>query len=219
MDKYLNTFERSVCFPDNCNCEKIYINSFVAQPVSTITNLPILILGVYIIKKHFKDHHLFTLGFLILIAGFGSVILHMSFTKIGQILDFSGIGFVFAWVIFYYYINRRYYYLFLGLLISLSYYTIYLSENYRYPLVYTLSIASVITILVNERKNKIYKNKNIIWGCISFVIGFIFFKLDNIRVWCPQIRWLQGHTIWHFLVAFSLLHYYKFFKEKQADLN
>ena len=219
MKEYWGNFERTACYPNKCNCEYMNQGNFVVQPIATISNIPIILVGMFVLFKHFKNHQLFSLGFLIILTGLGSVVLHMTFTRFGQILDFSGIGFVFAWVVFYYYIPKKYFYHFLVLLISISYSVIYFDAKLRYPLVILFGVTSSLTLFKKEFKNKFYLNKNFIISIFSFFIGLLLFFADNKRIWCPSYRWIQGHTIWHFLVATSLYFFYEFFKEKEDLLD
>lgn len=217
MNDFWAKYQRSMCYPDKCNCEPINMSSMIAQPAATYTNLPIILVGLYVLIKHLKHLRLAFLGFLIITTAIGSIFLHMSFTRIGQIADFGGILFIFGWVFFYYHVPKKYFIWGYLLLMISGYSLLYYFEPARKIFAFTMGTLSIGTLIYNEYKNDFYKNKYFIRSIIPFVIGVILFILDDARIYCPANIWVQGHAIWHILVSVSIYYIYKFFEEKTRE--
>lgn len=217
MDDFWSNYKRSMCFPDKCSCEYINIKSMVAQPASTISSLPIILIGIYIMIKHISNLKLAYLGFLILLTALGSTFLHMSMTRIGQIADFGGILFIFGWVVIYYYVTKKYF-LITNIMVMISGYSlIYFFEPARKYFAFIMGALSIASLFYNEKENKLYTNQNILKSFVLFIIGLIFFIVDDNHIYCANNPWLQGHIIWHIMVSFSLFYLYNFFKDKEYE--
>lgn len=192
-------------------------HAFVVQPVATLTNIPLIILGVFFAIKYIKDTALYTLSLLLLATALGSVIIHMTFTRFGQMLDFSGIAFVFLWVGFYYTLKPERLKIVYPIIMPIIYVIIFYNEKARYPIVLLSAFFSVSSLIHFERLKSILTNKHLILSFLSFTFGFTLFYIDNKKIWCPQNLWLMGHSLWHLILSFSFYNLFQFFKEKQLQ--
>lgn len=220
MKEYWGNFQRTQCYPNKCNCEPMNPGSLITQPISTYSNLPLFILGLFIAIKYVKATKVYILGILITISALGSTILHMSYTRIGQIMDFSGIAFIFVWIILYY-MFRSVRSIVFGLMLTMliSYMFLYFYPSLRHPFIFICAMASIVILIKNEGLKRLTSNLNIIFSMSSFTLGVLLFYLDNQRVWCPENPWVMGHTMWHFLVCLSCYFIFRFFKSKEDLLD
>lgn len=202
---FWDQFERSACLPDGCSCEAIG-NGFFLQPYSVATSIPSLLLGLYIIYKF--RWRIKALGLSFFLTGFGSVLLHGSYTKIGQIADFSGIAVIFSWLLLHISINQKnnklFFFKYTVFVIGL-YFLLYNFISIRYYVIFAIVI--LITIMSVIKKPGLFFNhkKVSFFAIFTLAIGFVLFRLDLNRVFCPEFPLLQGHTLWHILVFVSEL--------------
>lgn len=82
-------------FPDTQYCERQSSNSFVAEPINTITNLAFFIITVYmwrlIKKKKIKNPLLKLFPLLIFLIGLGSTLYHTFQSPFAQALDLTSL--------------------------------------------------------------------------------------------------------------------------------
>ena len=200
---FWDQFQKSSCLPDSCPCEAFSDGIFM-QPTLVATSVPGLLIGLYIMWKF--RWRLKGLGLSFVLTALGSILLHASITHIGQIADFSGIALIFLWVLLHITVkgNRRMFTLFVSL--SIAVYILFI--NYiqtRYYVVFAIIILQAIFIPI-KKPGFFFNHKRVsIVSVVFLFIGFILFRLDLNRVFCPDITIFQGHSLWHMCVTVSQL--------------
>jgi hypothetical protein len=205
MQTIYDGLARSRCWPD-CSCEA-YWSSWLLQPVSVITSLPYIALGLWILLRE-REVRLKLLGYCFLVAGLGSVAIHASYTRFGEILDFLGIALVSAWFLCLNVLGSRpaaFVRMFWSLHAAV-FAILILNTGWKYPLIYLLNSLWIAWIVFGGRtkQNKPLELplRQLILGLGPIALGFVLFQIDNRHLWCPEQTWIQGHNLWH-LLGFS----------------
>ena len=211
---FWDQFSRLPCFPDNCGCEPL-TQGFIIQPYNTLSNIFLIVLALFLLKKYSKEkNHFFILGIILIYAGFSSAFLHLSYTYLGMILDFTGITAIMAWSLLIFKIKSSKN-LFLSVLFVLFLKTIamlvWIDSRELIPFILAFIIAYYF-IIVRKFFVLFYKDTNFLISVMSLLIGVGLFIFDKNRIYCPEIKFFQGHTIWHVLVAIGIYNYYRFVK-------
>lgn len=196
-------FQRSSCYPNSCPCET-FSDSIFMQPVLVITSLPYIFIGLFIMWKF--RWRIKALGLSLILTGLGSVLLHSSITHIGQIADFSGIALIFLWVLLHITIkgNKRLFFLFIFLSILIYFLFINYIET-RYYVVFGIIILQAIFIPI-KKPGFFFNHKRVsVVSVVFLAVGFVLFRMDLNRVFCPEFALFQGHALWHLCVTVSQL--------------
>jgi len=200
--RFWDQFQKSKCVVEqSCPCESQSSTIFI-QPYNVITSLPSLILGIYILTKF--RWRIKALGLAFIFTSLGSVLLHASLTRLGQIADFSGIALIFAWILLHINIkgNRRLFWE-SALITIFIYASFYYFISIRYYVVFII-IALITITSIKKKPGLFFNHKRIsLFALTSLLIGFVLFRMDLNRVFCPEFPMLQGHPIWHVLVFIS----------------
>lgn len=211
---FWNQFSRLPCFPDKCGCEP-FTSEIILQPYNTISNIFMLLLALYLIYKYRNEkNHFFVLGIILTYAALGSAFLHSSFTFLGMILDFTGITSIMAWslLIFYIQSSKRLFYTLL-IVIFVKTMAMFIWVETREIIPFTLAIfTAYYFIIIKKFLVHFWRDTNFIMSIASLLLGVCLFLFDKNRIYCPEVKFFQGHTIWHVLVAIGIYNYYRFVK-------
>lgn len=212
---YWSQFTQHACYPKDCNCEAIR-DAWIRQPSATYSSLPIIILGLWMIKQSLKlDMKLVVQGLSVVFLGIASTLAHGTFTALALHMDFLAIILCFSWLAIYCSGMRwgwTWIFLWLGLT-ALGFTMTYIFVSYRI-LFCTLYFVLVFMIwLVWYKKNKTVKKYFMIsYGILS--VSAILFFLDETRIWCTDPEgWFLGHSLWHIGVCFSIWYSFMGFKK------
>ncbi len=206
MEKsYWSQYVRPACYP-KCNCETIR-DEWVVQPSATLSSLPLILLGIWIVKKSWKlDPKLIMLGINVIFLGIASTLAHGTFTAIALHLDFLGILFCLTWMGLYC-SGLKFDRIWVGLWISLtalSFSITYLFENIRifFCIIYFV-IVFIVWLKWYRRNNQVKKYFKYSYSILA--ISAFLFLLDEQRIWCSNPDgWFLGHSLWHLGVCLSL---------------
>jgi len=198
---FWDQFQRSSCFPNTCPCES-FSDGFFMQPTLVITSLPYIFIGLFIMLKF--NWRIKALGLSFILTGLGSVLLHASLTEMGQIADFSGIALTFLWVLLHITIkgNKRLFALFIFL--SLGIYILFFNFiEVRYYVVFGIILLQLIFIPI-KKPGFFFNHKRVsIVSVLFLAVGFVLFRMDMHRLFCPEFSLFQGHALWHMCVTVS----------------
>lgn len=192
----------------------------ILQPLATLTSLPILLVGLYILWANWKCGRNLVLGFLVALTGLGSIIVHASFTKVGTYMDFSGIYLIFLWIFSKSLESKikRPFPVFLALS-TLCVSLLITLENLRFVVGVVCGTLGIIGFLYSyEFKLRENLNSYLKISLGVFVISVIVMALDQTRIWCHPDSWLQGHSLWHLGVAAVLWGFYQGLRQSDSNL-
>ena len=202
MQTIYDGLARSFCYPDRCSCEAFW-NGWVLQPVSVLTSFPDIFIGLWILRVA-RDLRLKLFGYSLVVVGTGSVMIHASYTRIGEIADFLGIALVSGWFLCLQLTARK------PELFARAYWTLHavslatllLGSEWKYPLVYSINALWVAWLLFAPRDSKaVLPTRGLALGIGTIALGFVLFQIDLKHLWCPETVWIQGHVLWHLLGA------------------
>lgn len=192
------TFAKVPCFPLQCNCELMHIDSLVLQPMATITSASYLFLGMYL-YFHYKDR---ILSKLLMVTGFSSIFMHASFTNLARTFDFLSIFLVSAWIFYQlqsHFKNKMLIFITLVFIPSLA---LIILPNHPFLITALTFIPSAVVTFLN-RKNLFIKR-----SLIFSALACLSFYLDQHRLLCFEDFKIHGHSLWHIFTAISVYCYF-----------
>lgn len=220
-----NEWEQASCMPNNAFNEKIH-DGFLRQPWNTFSSFFYSFVGTYImcipslrkgksIKIYENKIIKFIYAFSLIITGLGSAFLHISLTFIGQTTDVVGMYLLSTFIILYAILRNKKVstarFVILMLITNLILFI---------PLVFLpvvrrnlFAVLMVIGLIVEYKFNKHNQGNrsDLLFTCAGIMIfGFIFWILDNAKLFFNPTSFFQGHVIWHLCGAITawLLYYY-----------
>lgn len=220
-------WKQATSMPNNAFNETIR-DGYLRQPWNTFSSLFYLFVGIYILcipssnknaKKtiNISENRVIRsiYGLSLVITGLGSAFLHMSLTFVGQTTDVIGMYFISMFIILYAVLRNR------DITVTRFLILFFLSNFLLFiPLVFSpflrrnLFAALMIIGLIVESKFNKHNDGNrpdLLFACAGIMIfGFVFWILDNAKLFFDPNSWFQGHVIWHLCGAVSagLLYYY-----------
>lgn len=231
------TWRQASSMPDNAFNETIH-DGYLRQPWNTFSSLFYSLVGMYIIclptsKKRAKNSIKigenktikFIYGLSLIITGLGSSFLHMSLTFVGQTTDVIGMYLISTFIILYAVLRNRQATTkqFLALMALFNFVLLI-------PLIFSpflrrnLFAALMVLGLILEyklSKNNQGNRPRLLLACAGIMMfGFVFWLLDNARLFFDPNSCLQGHVIWHLCGAVAaglLYHYYVKESTKRAE--
>lgn len=217
---YWESFKRVSCFPDQCGCES-FVHDIILQPSNTYSNIVLLILGIYLLIKHFslKDSY-FQLGILVIYAAISSTFFHASFTYLSLLMDFTGISLLVFWILYKFMLRDKSVKFISFVLLGSYLVTIGLILLFE-PMKYVVPFASGVTTFIYFSRNVLnpkqyLKNTNLLIATSVLFIGVVLFELDNFRIVCTP---LNLHTVWHVLIPISIYNFYRFLKDSTLKFH
>jgi hypothetical protein len=208
-------YSRANCLPDNCGCELVRLEQWLAQPSAFWSSL-FHIIFAFILYYQVKEKSLalklwfFCLILLALSSHFG----HGSFLEFAMAMDFSGIVLVMSFFALFNFAQKKsistpvlvFLLLIYQFLLCLIFYSLH-----KWFKVGICSVIFSVTILelIKTNGRDFLKEKNLKKALIWFGVAFVFFMLDEFKVMCDPESWLSGHSVWHLGTAVSLYYYGK----------
>lgn len=210
-NSYWSNYSRPTCYPSKCTCEA-YQDGWVIQPSATITSIPFLILGLWIMGKTRKqDLRLFIFGITIYIIAIASLLAHGTFTSWAFYFDFFSIILCTSYLLLY----------FTDMKFNVWWIVKWLTLSFLiFPIIYYFESIRVLTCIVyfflvfilwiKWYYNYLHRGYWFSLAYTSFFFSIIFFYLDESKLWCfnPD-SWIQGHSIWHLGATVALWAMYK----------
>ena len=203
-------------------CEES-VCGWVRQPGNTVSNVGFL-LAAYFIIRHAQRHghrHLVLLAYIAVATGLTSAFFHASETRIGAILDFSGIylgsAYMFA-------LNMRrltgwgksgivaVYWLFFGVSFALLLVDPDLSRRFYALQSFACCVVLEAVLYFRQSGRPDYRWFGAFW--VSFLLGYGLWLLDVKHLVCdPTNHWVSGHALWHWFDALALYCVYRFYTQ------
>ena len=223
-----SVYKQATCMPDNCFCEPVG-DGLIRQPIDTYTNIPLILVGIYMILFLLKHKYLinsntkrlgvkslYILGISYVVVGIGSFFYHATFTFIGQELDLIGMYLIIVFMLLYSlsafvkFKPRSFFLSYLLIVTVLSLVILILPEIRRHLFALFLVFAVISEILVIKIQRPIIKTQLFILGIITFIVAYLFNALDDLGVLCNPSSLFQGHSVWHLLTGLAgliIFHY------------
>jgi Ceramidase len=179
---------------------------YIAQPANVISSLAYIIAGIYLYHKTKNTLN----SILIVLLGIGSIALHSTVTRIGQIMDF---GFMFLIMMYFLYkilktsttLKSKVIQFIICILTIIETLVLIFAIRYRIAI---LSIISLLILVIETRSIISNKLDYKLWlrSWIMFIIFFIIWLLDEYRIWdFDSIEHLfNAHALWHLGTAYCL---------------
>jgi hypothetical protein len=210
-----SNFPRAICLPDNCGCELVDLNAFIAQPSafwSSAFHLIFPLILYFSIKE--KSQKLKLWIFSVMILGLSSHFAHGSFLEFAMAMDFAGIVLIISFFPLYRWLVKWVSSTPMVVLLLLSYQgglwmTFYsLDKWFKVGVVVVIFLFSIVELMHTEGKD-FWKAKYLHLALISLVVSFGFFMIDELRIICDPKSWFSGHSIWHFGTGLCIYFYGK----------
>lgn len=195
--------------------------AYVTTPANTYSNLAYVVAGAFMIHRSKQTGQGIKLfGPAAIATGVGSGLFHASHTRAFQLLDFLGMYMFAALPLIInglrlgLYEHRHHSKLYTFTVLFLGVLTMIL-QMINFP-IQIIVLSLVILSLVSEYKAS---NSNVTYKWFTAAVfllglGSVCSAADVTGVWCKPEHFVQGHAIWHFLTAASLvcnfIHYSQF---------
>lgn len=204
-------------------------------PANTWSNLGFVVVGFffYWLTRKEKSENLKFYGTAAQWVGWTSFIYHASLTFATQVLDFVGM-FIFCYLLLIQNLARMKIVpvsrLKRTIWIATALSTVALSvlDHFGVPIqgAVLLLVVSIISteFTATLRSSRPVKHRAFIASVLFLGIGAAFSASDVTRKFCdPNNHWIQGHAIWHYFGAISLLfsiyHYRQFYSKSTGELE
>jgi len=178
--------------------------------MSVATSIPTLFLGIYILFR-FSNILIKFFGYSLLVLAIGAIIIHGTYLKVGEFLDFLGLLTLIQWFFCYAVFSkdvRKFVSSFILLhLFSIVFLVFYI--HLKYHLIFLSVFISFYALFKHRVLVKYNMSYKYFFSSIAFFsLGFVLFVLDLNHMICNLPVYFQGHIIWHSLsfVATFLLY-------------
>lgn len=194
-------------------CEIDYAHHpYIVEYYNTLSNIPMIVLGIYGTYYYHKLHHLYNTRFIILtIIGIGSFLFHATMSRLGQLLDelpMLWLNTLLLYEIYKIYGNRYICFKFLHLLtLIISLFYIY-QGTYSIFLFYFAMTGCFVFFIPILHKKKETSRALLTTSLVLFSIGFVCWLLDYFC--CFYVYNYYLHARWHILCAFAVYYYIQF---------
>jgi hypothetical protein len=231
----------ATCMPDRCFCEGVGVG-VIRQPVNTWSNLGFVLVGVMVLAIVVHD---FTLapsagntnlmqkawvypvvyGVATILIGIGSMLYHSSLAFVWQTVDVTSIYLLASFMLLYNVSRLRHLRggIFAGcyalLDVVLAYVAIRWPQSRRY-----IFLLLVCAVLVSEwcvhRERRPRMNMAYLWaGIASLAAACIAWTCDVTGIACSSGNWLQGHALWHILMAAMIGLVFLYFRSEHGGIG
>ncbi len=213
----------AACLSKKCFCEALRDGPLM-QPVNTITSIPIVLVGLYLLFSVWKYRETLShrmrgsavlygtiLGLSAVIAGLGSIYLHAKFTFLGQWIDLLGMYLAILALLVHNITRLRDrtfregmgMYIILVLLSAIFLYAVQPLRRHLFVLLAAITLVLEIIVIRVKKPKMGFTNGRMLLG--SFVLMSVVWILDNTHLVCWPESLFQLHAIWHFFAALVVL--------------
>lgn len=218
-------FTPASCLPDNCNCEFIQLDAWIAQPSAFWSSLIYIFMAFFLYRQVPNKNltlKLWTGCFVF--QGLVSHFAHGSFIEFAMAMDFSGIILIISFFLINKWLTRwvstPWKVIFLLLCYQgglwLTFYS--LNKWFKIALCVTVFVASVVEILHSEGRSFL-KARDLHWSLLILFASFSLFIMDELRILCDPHSWVQGHSFWHLGTSVSIFLYGRWrFRDLSAEM-
>jgi hypothetical protein len=209
-------FSRALCLPDNCGCEYVNLEAWIAQPSAFWSSLFHLIFAIVLymqVKK--KNQRLRLWVFSLILLAFASLFGHGSFLEFAMATDFAGIVLVISFFAAYEWLSKKFKSTAILVTFLLTYqigrwFTFYSLNKWTKFSICLVIFALAMLELVRSEGRAFLQARHLHYALGILMISFGFFLMDELKVMCDPHSWLSGHTIWHFGTGLTLYYYGKY---------
>ena len=208
-------FARAFCLPNNCGCEYVDLNAWIAQPSAFWTSLFYLFFAFYLyLKTNPKSQRLKLWTFSLVLLGLSSHFAHGSYLEFAISMDFGGIILVTSFFPLHRWISKRIANT-LGQMVIIFLYQaalwfVFYSLNKWFKFTLCILVFSIAFFEIYKSEGKSFiKAKQLHMATTVLLLSFIVFMFDELKFFCDPQSWLNGHSIWHFGTALGLYLYGK----------
>ena len=209
--------------------------SLVQEPANTWSNLPFILIGLWILWQARGRRPFQLLGTAAVVMGALSLVYHASNTYATQVLDFVGM-FVYLSLLLVWNLRR------LGVLVrttrSVAAYFLIVYANMALLFVFPLVLGLPIQMIIMFDTAVVFALEALLAGrggpghagrshgavreyavAVLLLAGAaVASSLDLTRRWCdPTNHWVQGHALWHILAAGSVVFVFRFYEQVGTD--
>jgi hypothetical protein len=235
----------ATCMPDRCFCEGVGAG-VIRQPINTWSNLGFVLVGLGTLAVAVRDFTLVpptksgslmqqmwvypvVYGIATILIGIGSMLYHSSLAFVWQTVDVTSIYLLASFMLLYNVSRLRQ---LKGGLFATSYVLINVALGYlaiRWPHTRRyIFLALVCAVLVSEwlvHRRRRPKMKMVYLGAAigSLVAACLAWLIDLVAVAnlggasCATGGWLQGHALWHILMAVLIGFVYVYFRSEEGE--
>jgi len=226
----------NTCLPDNCYCERPLDETYlIRQPANTWSNLAFTCSGIMVLldKKFPEQPYVDRKKYRMFVAVFGIALVlqstwsgffHASLTFFAGGLDVQGNYLILGAALCFNFvrlgwINETGFYItyaILNIVLGiLQYYLVDLSLA-MFGAFTTFYIISELLILYFAKLQSKIKSSYLYLGLVIFAIAFTIWNLDGKKLICsPDNHIMQGHAIWHLMMAVSFYCIYLYHRSEQ----
>ena len=213
---FWSQFPRALCLPDNCGCEFVDVNAWIAQSSAFWSSFFHLFLAIYFYRViPLKDPKMRLWFFSLVLLALGSLFGHGTFLEFAMATDFAGIILVTSFFALYSFMSRFKLSSF-KLVCSLIFYfagltfAFYSLEKWTKVSLCLFVVGLAMFEMIKQMGSGILKQNEIRMAISLLLVSFGFFILDELKIFCDPHSWLSGHSVWHLGTALSLNIYGRF---------
>lgn len=223
----------------NYFCEHTHYNSFIKQPLNTLSNVAFVFLGLVLLFTYIRQlklvfkplavHYFGTItGFVLFYTGIVSTFYHASLTEISHFLDISGCYMLVTLPImfFTYYLIKKHLrkkaphllkntiavYIICNLFFALNKWWI----NY-YAVFSLFALLGLFIVISLDGVWFMYKNKLLASAMMLNIISVSFYFVDSSKILNWPDSYIQFHSGWHILSAITFFLYFLSIQDKSYE--
>jgi hypothetical protein len=213
MNDQLNSFWTRIFgtqTPTVSFCEEA-TNMIIARPWSFISNLPFVLIGIFLFFRGGKEGKY--IGLASVIVGLASSLYDASYRFYAQVIDLMGMMLLLNSFLYFPLksIFKKDSIVFLALFANQILYLILVLfiQGRIGQIWYGLIIATYLALETFQAVKNKHLPKNLVTGLVIFVVATMIWVMDSVLEFCPPQNWLTGRVIFHVLVPISIYFVYK----------
>lgn len=191
-------------------CEEA-TNMIIARPWSFISNLPFILIGIFLLFKTGKEGKY--IGLASVVVGLASSLYDASYRFYAQVIDLMGMMFLLNSFLYFPLkaIFKKDKIVYLALIANQILYLILVLfiQGRVGQIWYGVIIATYLALETFQAIRGKYFPKNLIIGLVIFVVATFIWVMDSVLEFCPPQDWLSGRVIFHILVPISIYFVYR----------
>lgn len=208
-------FPRALCLPDDCGCEFVDLNAWIAQPSAFWSSSFHLIFALLLfVQVKQKNQRLKLWIFSLVLLALASHFAHGSFLEFAMATDFAGIVLVSSFFPLHKWISKKISNTMVQMVLIFLYqmglwfvfYSLY--KWVKFSLAILVFCIAFWEIYRSEGK-AFFKAKLLHFSVGILFVSFVFFMFDELKIFCAPSSWYSGHSVWHFGTGLSLYLYGK----------
>lgn len=212
---FWSQFKLANCLPDNCGCEFVNLDAWIAQPSAFWTSAFHLIFAALLyFKTKRKTPTLKLWTFSVVLLGLSSHFAHGSFLEFAMAMDFAGIILVMSFFAFIKWLNKwvtsipKIIFLIFCFQSGLWFTFYSLEKWFKIGLCLVIFFVSMIELMHSEGK-RFWRDQELLKAIGVLALSFAVFMMDELKIWCDPHSYITGHSVWHLGTAISLYLYGK----------